>query len=297
MTHIQETTMSAQPLPLVSVLCASYNHADYIAAALRSVLTQTYPNIELIVIDDGSKDDSPRIIAELQRQYGFRFETQANQGLAATLNRAIDLSSGKYVAQIGSDDLFLPEKIATQVRYLESRPDIALCGGNMLAIDAQGQPLPKQKRHAYRELDFDDLFCERQHGIPASSAMIRREVLEREGAYDPAIRLEDMYLWFKLLSRGHRMAGLEETLIHYRKHGHNTYRNYRFMHDNMMATYAPYRDHPQYEAVINRYRLSSILALAKHGDKPLARELLKQVPPAYRNRKWWRGLWHAWKPF
>ena len=283
--------------PLVSVICACYNHAPYIEACLNSVLEQTYPAIELIVIDDGSNDGSIEKITNLQQQHGFYFEAQANQGLAATLNKAIALSKGKYIAQIGSDDIFTTDKIETQVRFMESRPDIAVCGGNMLIIDEHGVVQDKQKSFGYRELDFDDLFAQRKAGIPASSSMIRRDVLEKEGAYEPDIRLEDMYLWFKLLSRGHVMAGLPETVLYYRKHGSNTYRNYRFMYENMMATYAPYKHHRLYDEVVNRYRISSVLALAKHGDKPLAREILKEIPRRFISMKLLRAYFHAYKPF
>jgi alpha-1,3-rhamnosyltransferase len=233
----------------------------------------------------------------LQQQHGFYFEPQPNQGLAATLNKAIALSKGQYIAQIGSDDIFTLDKIEKQVRFMESRPDIAICGGNMITIDAHGNAHEKQKQFPYRELNFEDLFAQRKAGIPASSSMIRRDVLDKEGAYAPDIRLEDMYLWFKLLSRGHIMAGLDDTLLYYRKHGSNTYRNYRFMYENMMATYAPYKDHPLYNDVVNRYRLSSALALAKHGDKPLARNILKQIPLRYFSMKLLRGYFHAWRPF
>lgn len=289
------TEAAAQPL--VSVICACYNHQDYIEACLLSVLEQTYPHIELIVIDDGSKDKSTYRISALQQQYGFYFEAQKNQGLAATLNKAIALSKGKYIAQIGSDDIFFRDKIGKQVAFMEAHPEIAVCGGNMVVIDSNGDVVKKQKHFPYRELDFEDLFAQRKAGIPASSSMIRRSVLEQEGAYEPDIRLEDMYLWFKLLSRGHRMAALEDDLIYYRKHETNTYRNYRFMYENMMATYAPYKDHPLYGEVVNQYRLSSALALAKHGEKPLAREILRLVPRKYWGRKWLRGYYHAYKPW
>jgi len=289
--------MTTPAQPLVSVICACYNHAPYIEACLNSVLEQTYPNIELIVIDDGSSDGSIEKIRALQKQHGFYFEAQPNQGLAATLNKAIGLSKGKYIAQIGSDDIFTADKIEKQVAFMESRPDIAICGGNMLVIDEHGVVQQKQKTFPYRELNFEDLFAQRKAGIPASSSMIRRDVLEKEGAYEPDIRLEDMYLWFKLLSRGHTMAGLEDTVLYYRKHGSNTYRNYRFMYENMMKTYAPYKNHPLYEDVVNRYRLSSVLALAKHGDKPLARAILKEIPAKYFSMKLLRAYFHAWKPF
>ena len=212
--------------PLVSVIIPCYNHESYIEASIMSVLNQTYENVELIVLDDGSKDSSPDIISRLHRQHGFYFEPQSNIGLAKTLNKAIGLAKGKYISYIGSDDIMLPDKTATQVDYMESRPDIAVCGGNIIAIDQNGNKHPKQKNPPYREIDFDDVFVGLNAGIAAPTAMMRKDVLDEEGGYDPDIALEDIYMWLKLTSRGHIISGLDSVLLYYRKHPSNTYKNY-----------------------------------------------------------------------
>ena len=107
--------------PFISVIIASYNHAPYIEDSIHSVLQQTYPNIELLVVDDGSKDDSVEKIKKMQAQYGFDFRSQANQGLAKTLNDCIARSQGRLIAPFGSDDVMLPERIKTQVEYLQDK--------------------------------------------------------------------------------------------------------------------------------------------------------------------------------
>jgi alpha-1,3-rhamnosyltransferase len=282
--------------PLVTVIIPSYNHARYIESCVQSVLAQTWPHIELIVLDDGSTDDSPTILQHLAKQHRFYFESQANMGLARTLNKGIALSHGKYICTLGSDDIFMLDKTAKQVALLEARPDIAVCGGNQLVIDSDGILVNKrQKFPPYRELDFDDVFLDRKPGIAASSAMMRRDVLEREGAYDPEIRLEDMYLWFKLTARGHRIAGLNDVLIYYRKHATNSYKNLRYMRDNMLKTYAPYANHPAYARVVNTY-LNSIFLGASKTDRALALETLRQIPLRHYSSKIPRGLLNMLKP-
>lgn len=282
--------------PLVTIIVPSYNHARYIEACIRSVLAQTYEPIELIVLDDGSTDDSPRILASLAHRHGFHFEAQPNMGLARTLNKGIALSRGKYICTVGSDDILMLDKTEKQVALLENRPDIAVCGGNQLVIDSAGVLVDKrQKFPPYRELDFDDIFLDRKPGIAASSAMIRREVLEKEGGYDPEIRLEDMYMWFKLTARGHRIAGLNDVLIYYRKHATNSYKNLRFMRDSMLKTYAPYASHPAYARVVNQY-LNSIFLGASKADRKLAWETLRQIDPRHYGSKIPRGLLHLLKP-
>ncbi|WFS19358.1 glycosyltransferase [Pseudomonas sp. 905_Psudmo1] len=278
--------------PLVSVIIASYNHAPYIEASIRSVLAQSYPNIELLVVDDGSKDDSVERIRVLQAEYDFDFQRQSNQGLSRTLNAAIVRAKGSIIVPFGSDDIMRPERIAKQVTYLHDKPEVGICSANIDFIDAQGNPFPdsEQKlRHLpFRRLDFDDLFLDRKPGPQAATLMFRREALEAVGGFDPDIRLEDVYICLKILRAGFYIDILGEVLADYRKHESNTYKHLRFMTDNMLKTYACFSDHPSYEAVTRRYLVSMFLK-ASNRDKPLARELIRQIPVRYWNAKVVRG--------
>ena len=126
----------ADQQPVVTVIIASYNHAPYIEQSILSVLNQTYPNIELLVVDDGSSDDSVERIRRLQEQHGFDFRVQQNQGLTNTLNGAIARSRGSLIVPFGSDDIMLPERIATQVAYMDGKPEVGICAGNIELIDS-----------------------------------------------------------------------------------------------------------------------------------------------------------------
>ncbi|MBN7823053.1 glycosyltransferase family A protein, partial [Bowmanella yangjiangensis] len=151
--------------PVVTVIVASYNHAPYIEQCILSVLQQTYPHIELLVVDDGSTDDSVQRIERLQEQYGFDFRTQKNKGLTCTLNEAIARAKGSLIAPFGSDDIMCPERIAKQVAYMQDKPEVGICAGNIELIDSGGELFPeaRQRRDTpFRRLDFDDVFMERK---------------------------------------------------------------------------------------------------------------------------------------
>ncbi|PYC43739.1 glycosyltransferase [Pseudomonas protegens] len=278
--------------PVVTVIIASYNHAPYIEQSILSVLNQTYSNIELLVVDDGSSDDSVERIRRLQALHGFDFRVQQNQGLTNTLNGAIARAKGSLIVPFGSDDIMLPERIATQVAYLDGKPEVGICAGNIELIDSDGNLFPENRQRRdvpFRRLDFDDMFLERKPYPPAPTLMIRREALEKVGGFDPNIRLEDLLIELKITHAGYFIDGLNVVMARYRKHATNSYKNNRFMIDNILRTYALFSEHPLYEVV--RYKfLSSMFLKVSNRDRKLARELLAQIPFKAWNKKTWRGL-------
>lgn len=113
-----------QDLPLVSIIIPSFNHEKFVGATIESVLEQTYPCIELIVIDDGSSDDTLKVVRKYeQSSHGMRVIAQENQGLSQTLNNALKHAHGEYVAFIASDDVMHPEKTEKQVAFLDAHPE------------------------------------------------------------------------------------------------------------------------------------------------------------------------------
>ncbi|NWB30957.1 glycosyltransferase [Pseudomonas gingeri] len=278
--------------PLVTVIIASYNHAPYIEQSILSVLNQTYPNIELLVVDDGSTDDSAERIRRLQAEHGFDFQVQKNQGLTNTLNGAIARSQGSLIAPFGSDDIMLPERIAVQVAYMEGKPEVGICAGNIELIDSEGNLFPEKRQRRdvpFRRLDFDDMFLERKPYPPAPTLLIRREALEKVGGFDPKIRLEDLLIELKITHAGYFIDGLGVVMARYRKHATNSYKNHRFMIDNILRSYALFSEHPLYEAV--RYKfLNSMFLKTSNRDRKLARELLAQIPFKAWTGKTWRAL-------
>lgn len=283
--------MSADPT-LVTVIIASYNHGPYIEQSILSVLNQTYPHIELLVVDDGSTDDSVERIERLQAQHGFDFRVQRNKGLTHTLNEAIARARGTLIAPFGSDDIMMPDRIAIQVQYMADKPEVGICAGNIELIDSQGELFPeaRQRREVpFRRLDFEDMFLERKPYPPAPTLLIRREALEKVGGFDPDIRLEDLLIELKVTHAGYFIDGLSVVMARYRKHVSNSYKNHRFMIDNILRTYAKFKDHPAYEQVKFK-ALNSMFLKVANRDRKLARELLAQIPLRAYTRKTWRGL-------
>ncbi|MBA1223656.1 glycosyltransferase [Pseudomonas fulva] len=283
--------MSADPT-LVTVIIASYNHGPYIEQSILSVLNQTYPHIELLVVDDGSTDDSVERIERLQAQHGFDFRVQRNKGLTHTLNEAIARARGTLIAPFGSDDIMMPDRIAIQVQYMADKPEVGICAGNIELIDSQGELFPeaRQRREVpFRRLDFEDMFLERKPYPPAPTLLIRREALEKVGGFDPDIRLEDLLIELKVTHAGYFIDGLSVVMARYRKHASNSYKNHRFMIDNILRTYAKFKEHPAYEQVKFK-ALNSMFLKVANRDRKLARELLAQIPLRAYTRKTWRGL-------
>lgn len=275
--------------PLVSVIIASYNHGPYIEAAIGSVLAQTYSRLELLVVDDGSRDDSVQRIRQLQERHDFSFRVQANQGLSRTLNAAIERAAGSLIAPFGSDDIMLPGRIATQVAHMANKPEVGICAGGIQEIDAHGAERGPAQRFGERRLDFEDVFLDRKKGAPAPTLLFRREALEQVGGFDPEIRLEDLLIELSITRAGYFIDVLDDVLALYRVHGCNTYQNHRFMAQNVLQTYARFADHPAYELVRQRFLNSMALKCARQ-DKALARELLAQLPLSAWNAKTLRAL-------
>lgn len=269
--------MTQDSKPLVSIIVPCYNHENYISSCIDSIVKQTYENIELIVIDDGSTDKSVEILTNLSQAYNFYFESQKNIGLIETLNKALSMAKGKYICPFASDDIMFLDRIEKQVSILESRLDIAVCAGNIIEISNTGEILPKQKIRPKRELNFNDLFGVDVPGPPAPTTMIRKSVIDEVGKYDPEIKIEDWYMWLKIAKSGHKILVTDDLFTYYRKHQQNTHSNYRLMLENELKIIDQYSSHPNYNHLKNRILISTFVKTSNR-DKKFARELLGQIP-------------------
>jgi alpha-1,3-rhamnosyltransferase len=275
--------------PLVTVLLASYNHEPYISDSILSVIHQTYKNIQLIVIDDGSTDHSAALIQLLAGQHGFRFISQTNSGLPTVLNRGIELAEGKYFIAFSSDDIMMLDRIEKQVRLMETHPHYAVSAGNVIKINTDGLPLAKQRFHAGFDMDFDDVFTHRKGNILAPTAMMRTDVLRQAGCYDPAIRLEDLYMWLKITSLGYPVHIMPDILAYWRNHTTNVSIDVLFMARAFVAIYAPYRDRPDHDKMLYRLLINQYLKACRGGYQN-GFTILAMVPVRYYNFKVVSGL-------
>ena len=277
---------------LVTVIIASYNHGPYIEQSICSVLNQTYPHIELLVVDDGSTDDSVERIERLRQQHRFDFRTQKNQGLTRTLNDATTRAQGAWIAPFGSDDIMMPDRIEVQMRHVIDKPEVGMCGSNIELMYADGTNYPENEQSRsipFRRMNFEDVFLERKPCIPAPTMLIRREALEQVGGFNPEIRLEDLYIQLRITHAGYVIDVLNHLGARYRKHPSNSYKNVRFMTESILRIFADYEDHPDYEKVRLRF-VNSMLSKASKKDRELAKELLAQLPRHAWNRRTLKSL-------
>lgn len=282
----------ADKSPLVSIIVSCYNHENYIEECIMSVINQDYNNIELLVVDDGSSDNSVDIISRLKAKHGFYFLAQKNKGLTKTLNETIAKSKGEYVIPFGSDDVMLPHRVSAQIAYIKDKPEVGICGGNIELIDSDGALYPESRQGRdipFRRMNFEDVFLERKPYVPATTLLIRREALEKVGGFDEDNCLEDLMIELKITNAGYYIDCIPVVLAQHRKHATNTSKNTKFMIENILDTYESFSEHPDYEFVKYKF-LNSMFLKVSNRDRKFAKSLLKDIPFNKWNKKTWRGL-------
>ena len=205
-------------MPRVSVVMPVYNSERYLAEAIASVLGQTYPDFELIIVDDGSTDGSAAIVeAYARRDSRIQFmPLRENRGIASTRNHGIAAASGEYVAMMGNDDICLPDRLRRQVNFLDANPPIGVVGGNIHVVDQDlgfrfESNLPLEHALVTWGLYFSA-------SVADPTTMIRRELLVVAGGYDEDCRTaDDTELWTRLIQQT-RFANLPDILMLYRRH-------------------------------------------------------------------------------
>lgn len=216
----------------------SYNHAPFIEKCLHSIIGQTLPPTKLLVIDDGSKDDSPRIIERVLKDCPFDAElvVRENRGLCATLNEGFAGSTGKYFAYIGSDDYWLPDFLAERAKLLNSRESAVLAYGHAFLIDDAGEIFDNTANYTDSWADYPDGDASRMllSGIaPISSTIFYRRAALENVAWNEDSRLEDYEMYLKLMRLGD-FAFDRQVLSVWRQHGYNTSKNLGLMMDEVI---------------------------------------------------------------
>lgn len=207
--------MEEKNLPLISVVMPAYNAGRYIEAAIRSVQDQTYRNWELLVIDDGSRDETTRIVRDMAREDPRirLYENPENMGTARTRNRGLDLSRGAYIALLDSDDLWLPGKLQKQYRLaLKAQADIVY--GSYEIVDEADQTLCRDFLVPERT-DYPSLL--KNNVIGCSTVLLRSEAI-RGFRFTEEFYHEDYVLWLRLLQAGKKAVGVPEICVKYRVH-------------------------------------------------------------------------------
>lgn len=214
--------MTADQAPLVSVVIPTFNRGPLLDEAIRSVLAQTFGDFELIVVDDGSTDDTAQRV-QAYADPRVRYVHQRNAGLAAARNAGIRTATGAYVAFLDDDDTWHADKLRRQVEVLAARPEIAAVHTGFRWVDTGGAPLDLEyRRPPSRGSLYQDLMFANVISGSGSSVLVRASCFGRAGVFDPALRArEDQDLWRRLVLAGYEFACVDEPLVHIRWHGTN----------------------------------------------------------------------------
>ncbi len=238
-------------LPLVSVIIPAYNHESYIQETIKSIINQTYKNIELIILDDGSKDSTWQKIQEMREECNQRFvriclNTKENEGTCKTLNKLLSMAKGDFIYLIASDDLAKPYAIEKEVQFLNRNPEYALCVGDNEIIDKNSKKCywdrkqnivyDKNKAKYLTFVDFlkrhnnffnDECFGKYwtlyKNNYISNGYLVRKSIFDKKEYFTQEAPLEDYYLMLQI-SKRYKMKYLDEILFSYRWHAGNTVR-------------------------------------------------------------------------
>lgn len=186
--------------PLVSVIIPTYNRANYIALAVASVLNQTYRNVELYIIDDGSSDNTIDVLSEYLNDPRVTYYKQANAGQGAATNRGIAFAKGEYIAFLDSDDQWIPQKLELQVKAAQKKKDIAVFYSPCCCVDENNKITGNRECPLYEGRVTNYLFI--KNFIPFGTTFVRKECFDELGGFDDDLVTGlDYDLWLRFSTR------------------------------------------------------------------------------------------------
>ncbi len=254
--------------PLVTVILSAYNHEEYVEECLKSIVEQTYSNLQILVYNDGSKDNTGKVIEDFIKNQDKKIEyiSKDNEGLCKTLNKGLDRAEGQYIAIIASDDIWLPNKIEEQVNFLENNQNIGLVFSDAYFIRGNARTEEKytqykkglsrhfehsvQKRNLYEALLVENF-------VIAITVMVRKECFERVGQFDGSLKFEDYDMWLRI-SKNYPFGFLDKPLAYYRMHETNVSNDAFFMLKGaLQAIKKQYKENPLKKRYIKKTILFS----------------------------------------
>jgi len=297
-------TKKMQTNPLVSVIIPAYNHEKYIQETIFSIIHQTYNNIELLIINDGSRDSTYDKICEMEimckkRFVCFDFTNQENKGIIETLNSLITKASGEYIYLIASDDIAAPHAIETELDFLAVNHDYALCVGNNDIIDENSQRcffaenisnvysvneakytsfsfllMQSHKKINFFSDDFGSYnnliqFC---NHIP-NGYLIRKSIFDKTGLYNKEAPIEDYWIMMQI-AKYSKMKFLRDTLFYYRWHGNNSisimpkyYLTYKTLLYELLISYPDVKEFKKYYEELDEFNIKKDMQIDEFESK------------------------------
>lgn len=208
-------------MPRVSIIIPTYNRAAMLKEALESVLAQTYSDYEVLVVDDGSTDNTREVVESLQRPDKIRYIPREHQERSRTRNYGISQARGEYIAFLDSDDMFLPHKLEKQVALMDQHPEYGMSYTSALVVDGEGKPLPSGYLATASGWIYRDIVFFIPVTVTMPTVMVRAPVLDAVGGFDEKlVRFEDTDMW-RRIARHCQILAIPEHLSVIRAHaGH-----------------------------------------------------------------------------
>ena len=241
--------------PKVSVIIPTYNREKLIIRAIESVLAQTYKDFEIVVVDDGSSDATKTALAPFDGKIKYIY--QDNAGIALARNRGIKESAGDYIAFLDSDDYWVPEKLAEQVKILDAYPKVGIVFAPMPIVNENGETLGR-KPAGKTGKNLKELL-EHWGDLPTSTVMTRRECFEKAGVFDPALPpMEDFDMWLRI-ARYYDLHEIEgKILAYYYRHSKQTTSSKLKVYEGLVKSYTKaLKSFPEAPRKLMRARISS----------------------------------------
>ncbi|AFY54576.1 glycosyl transferase [Rivularia sp. PCC 7116] len=256
---------------VVTIVLPAYNASEYLSETINSVLSQTFPDFELLVIDDGSTDNTTDIVRDFcQRDSRMRLISQKNQGVSVARNTGIKMAQGEFIAFIDSDDLWMPNKLAMHVQHLRANPNLGLSYARVEFMTFDGKPTGKYSNPRLVNISAKDLY-EENAAVTPSNAVISRTALEQVGGFDGELSgAADAELFLRVKCHGWQVEGIDQVLVLYRTSlGGMSSQLYKMEEDwNLLSqkaqVYAPElikHDYKQARAMLLRYLARRTLRL------------------------------------
>jgi glycosyltransferase involved in cell wall biosynthesis len=216
--------MGVNKNPLISVVITTYNRENLVVRALKSVLIQTFKDFEVLVVDDGSTDNTRQVIQEIQKEdKRVVYVYQENKGWPSALNTGLSNAQGRYIAFLDSDDEWLPEKLEKQISFLENYKnfDGVTCYGNIILDNKDQIKLGILKQSDDYKDQLENLINENFPSIP-SSLLLKKEIFEKVGHYDEFLKLStDNDMMIRIFKKGFKIGVIKEILFNYYIHKQN----------------------------------------------------------------------------
>jgi len=287
--------------PLISVIVVTYNSSKYVQETLESAKAQTYSNIELIITDDCSKDNTVEICERWLEKNKTRFINthliiaKKNTGIPGNCNRGLNASKGELLKFIAGDDVILPEFIEQSLKEFQTDNNIAVTFTNAKIIDEKSNIIRNlstkkyKSGYIFKEIFFVDFWP------AAPSFMFKREPVLEVGGFDETIGVEDYMLILKLAQK-YKIQHVNEFLTLYRMHSSNISKNRNFLYDSHLETINHFKHYKGYKKRVKQLKTNLIYGYAKTNKKEAIKLILKNLNTLSFEIIWLKILFHLFLP-